>query len=179
MVSIFGPIQAILNFRFSKILRLAKFLDRPKRCAHRDLLYDYIKFLIVRKNLDINEVKRMYLEEKLTASQIGEKFGVSKQMVLSRLRRIGVRRTPDRGRSPDNYRYRNPPYGYRVMKGRLVCCSKKLRVVRALIELRDRRRCEWSEIALQLNQEGHRTRRGLLWNRTGVKRVHQRWSGKL
>lgn len=71
-------------------------MDRPEHCAHRDLLYDYIKFTIVRKNLDMAEFKRLYLEENQTASQIGEKFGVSKQMVLSRLRRAGISRTPGR-----------------------------------------------------------------------------------
>jgi len=154
-------------------------MGRPERCAHRELLYDYVKFLIVRTNLDMNEVRRLYLEANLTASQIGEMFGVSKQMILSRLRRIGVRRTPDRGRSPDNFRYTNPPFGYRVLSGRLVLDRKEMKVVRRITQLRDCEKMKWSEIHQELNRSGFRTRRGCLWTVVAVKRVHGRWTGKV
>lgn len=154
-------------------------MDRPGRCAHRDLLYDYIKFLIVRKNLDVNEVRRLYMEENQTASQIGEMFGVSKQMILSRLRRLGVRRTSSRGRTPDNFRYPEPPYGLKVQAGRLIPNNKEMRVVRLIVDLRERKQCRWTEIIHKLNQNKLRTRRGKLWSAAGVKRIQKRWAGKV
>jgi hypothetical protein len=143
------------------------------------LIYDYIKFLVVRKNLDMNEVRRLYLEENQTASQIGEQFGVSKQMILSRLRRLGVRRTPERGRTPDNFRYPEPAYGLRVSDGRLVVNSREMKIVRLIVELRDRRNYKWAVVVEYLNGAGHRTRRGNCWSTIGAKRVHKRWTGKI
>ena len=43
----------------------------------------------------------------------------------------------------------------------------------------DRKHHRWSEIVTHLNQNGLRTRRGGLWTPVGVKRVQQRWAGKI
>jgi hypothetical protein len=80
-------------------------VDRPGRCAHRSHLADYIHITLLPKKLDIAEIRRLYLEEDLSAAQIGEKFGVSKQMILARLRACGVNRAVRKGRTKDNFRY--------------------------------------------------------------------------
>lgn len=48
---------------------------------------------------DLQELKDLYLIEKLTLKQIGEKIGVSKQAVHYRLQMAGVELRP-RGRRP-------------------------------------------------------------------------------
>lgn len=154
-------------------------MDRPGRCAHRSYLADYIRISILPKKVDPSEIRRLYLEKNLSASQIGERLGVSKQMILARLRSSGIHRTVRKGRSPDNYRYPEPPFGQKILAGRLVLNSREMKIVRLIIQMRDQKRWPWVQIVEHLEKENLRTRRGKHWSRVGVKRVYRRWSGKV
>jgi transposase-like protein len=154
-------------------------LYRVTLCAHQNLILDLLKIVIRIQTLDKNEIRRLYLEEGLTASQIADRFGVSKQMILCRVRRAGVHNTPQKGRSPTNYRYRNPPYGLRVNNGHLVPDKKEMKLVRQIVELRSRKKLGWTQIVQQLNAANVPSRRGKLWLIMGVKRVFTRWYGRI
>ncbi len=127
--------------------------------------------------MDARSVVRLY-QEGLSAQQVADNIGISKQAVLARLRRFGVR-NGQRGRTLDNYRFPNPPYGQKVWGKRLVLNKKELRIVRIVIQLRDQEQLRWSQIVANLNELGIKTRTGRTWSRAGIKRIHKRWVGKV
>jgi hypothetical protein len=58
-------------------------------------------------------------------------------MILGRLRQAGVRGGKGRGRAKDNFRFPNPPYGYRVVNRRLETHPSELKVIRLIVERRN------------------------------------------
>lgn len=73
---------------------------------------------------------------KLSSVQIPRKLNVSKSTILSILHRLDLRVEAQAGRinNPENYRVRNPPYGYRIQDGRLVLNKSEIRVCRLVLE---------------------------------------------
>jgi hypothetical protein len=124
------------------------------------------------------EIRRMYLEEGLSASQIGERIELSKQAVLARLRGMGITRHVNQGRSAHNFRYPYASYGMRIVSGRLVTHAKEMKIARMIVHLRERS-LSWAEISRHLNAKGLRSRRGHDWHGVRVRRVHNRWVGKI
>lgn len=139
-------------------------------------LVDFIPGLHSPTKIDARSVVRLY-REGLSAQQVAERLDISKQAVFARLRRFDVRNCR-RGCAPDNFRYL-PPYGQKVWRRRLVLNKKEIRVVRVMLRLRDQEQFRWSEIVAALAALGMKTRTGKTWSRSGVKRVHCRWSGKV
>lgn len=158
---------------------IIQLVDRPERQSNTTYLEDFIRFYVAPKRIDSSVLKRKYLESNLSAQQLADELGVSKQMILGRLRAAGVHGGKGRGRAPENFRFPNPPFGYRVKFGRLEMNPGEVKIVRLIVELRDRREWTFSAIAKELNQRNLSTRRGCLWTRIGVRSVHTRWKGKL
>lgn len=152
-------------------------MDQVRHDAHQNSVRDFIEMLIRLQTLDPFEVRRLYLEHGFTASQLAEHFGASKQTILARLRRVGVSKTSRSGRCPKNYRYRNPPYGLKVLNGCLIPDRREMRVVRKILELR-RIGFGWMQIAGHLNAADIPSRSRKPWRRMGVKRVYMRWLDK-
>jgi hypothetical protein len=48
-----------------------------------------------------------------------------------------------------------------------------------IIELRDRQGMKWADIVRYLIDIGMKTRNEKKWTSVGVRRVHQRWTGKI
>jgi hypothetical protein len=142
-------------------------------------LVDFIPLVFSARRIDPGKLRDLYVKRGLSSARIGDQVGLSKQAVLSRLRNEGIRETRGRGRDSNSFRYPFPPYGQRVTDGRLTIDRKEMKVVRLVIELRDRKSWGWAEIISCLNERGYRSRTGLLWNRVRVKRLHKYWSGKL
>ena len=115
----------------------------------------------------------------LTATQISEHTGLSKQAVLSRLRKEGVRPAAGHGRSKDNYRYPNSPFGLRVVSGRLVISRSEMKIVRLIVKLRTRSSLGWEAIVDHLNNREILTRTGRKWDRARIRRIYKRWANKL
>ncbi len=115
----------------------------------------------------------------LTASQMGEQTGLSKQAVLARLRGNGIRSEPGHGRRKDNYRYPNPPFGFRVVNGRLVISPPEMKIVRLIVRLREKEKLGWEAIVAHLNGSDIRSRTAKKWDRARIKRVFKRWAKKL
>ncbi len=126
-----------------------------------------------------SEIFAEFAQNGLTASQISEQTGLSKQAVLARLREKGVRPAAGHGRRQDNYRYPNPPFGFRVVNNRLVLNPPEMKVVRLIVRLRTKERMGWEAIVIQLNGEGVLSRTGRKWDRARIKRVFKRWENKL
>jgi hypothetical protein len=154
-------------------------VDRPGCCAHRDHLPDFIPILWSPRFIKNEELARKYLARNVSAQQLADEYGVSKQIVLGRLRLAGVHGAKGRGRSPDNFRFPNPTYGYCVKDGRLETDPREMKIVRLAVELRDRQGCSFVAIANELNRRGHRNRKGTLWHHVSVRNVHKNWSGKV
>ncbi len=142
-------------------------------------LIDFIPINFSPRKIDRGKLGDLYLKNGFSSAQIADQVGLSKQAVLSRLREQGIHKTLGRGRSPDNFRYPYPIYGYHVVGGRLTTFAKEMKAVRLIVELRDRKARGWEEIVDHLNQRGFRSRTDLPWNRVRVKRVHKHWTGKI
>ena len=151
-----------------------------KAWTNTDHVYDSIGFVALPKRLDKAKIALKYSESNLSSSQIAEKIGASKQMVLSRLRSAGVFNAKRRGRSSENYRFKNTtPFGKKVRDGRLVLNPVEVKIARLIVELRDRKGLAWEEICSEVNGRGHLTRRGTKWQDHTVRHVYKLWSGKL
>lgn len=154
------------------------YLDKPGCWTNRPYLIDFIDYPIAAKRIDPLLLKRLYLEEGLTASQIAEQIGASKQMVLVRLRRAGINKTPDSGRRSDNYRFR-PPFEQRCVKGRLMTHKAEMKLVRLILHLCGNEGKNRATVARTLNRSGYCFRNGMPWTSLRVRRVFYRWNGKI
>ena len=154
-------------------------VDRVGCCAHQELLCDFIEMQVGCRPKSSNKIPKRYLESELSSQQIADEFGVSKQFVLTQLRAAGIRKTARRGRSPENYRFHNPPYGYRARNGKLETDPSEMKVARLIVELRDRQGKSFSEIASELNKRGWRNRKRNEWNKVAIRHIHRRWTAKL
>lgn len=84
-----------------------------------------------------------------------------------------------RGRAVDNFRFPNPVFGKKVVQGRLEANASEMKVVRLIVELRDRQGWSFPKITDELNRRGYRNREGGNWHRVSVRRVHKNWTGKV
>ncbi len=140
-------------------------------------MFDFIEGTNLPRKTPSEFIAEIYEKEGLSAQQIGERIGLSKQAVLRRLRDAGIR-NGRRGRTPDNYRYRNPPFGYRVINGQLKLNPTDLRIVLHILKLTNEGK-GLSCIAGTMNEKRVPARRGGPWDRARVKRVVLRWRGKI
>ena len=141
-------------------------------------LTDFIQITLSPKHIETAKLVDLYVQKGLSASQIAEKIDSSKQMVLSRLRKAGIRNYPNKGRSPDNYRFRNPPYGYKVVKGRLLLNSRETKICRLIVGLRNKG-MPWNRIAKELNSRQITSRKRTPWGHFMVQIIYNRWKGKV
>ena len=154
-------------------------VDRAKGWENHIYLRDFIPIRPLPKLVNNAELARKYLKHKLSAQQLADELGVSKQMILGRLRKAGVRGEKGRGRSPDNYRFSNPIYGNKVIGTRLETNPTEIKIVRLIVELRNRQGWSFEKIATELNERGFRNRKGTIWYRAQVRTVHASWTGKV
>lgn|GEM_PF-4118855 len=154
-------------------------MDPAKGWENHIYLRDFIPIRPNPKLIKNAELAQKYLRSTLSAQQLAEEYGVSKQMILKRLREAGVHGGKGRGRSPDNFRFSNPIFGNKVVAGRLETNSTEMKIVRLVVELRDRQGQSFEKIADELNRRGHRNRKAAKWNRVSVRAVHKNWTGKV
>jgi len=153
-------------------------VDRPEYWENHEYLVDYIPIRPIPRLIENAKIAEKYLKHRLSAQQLANELGVSKQMVLQRLRKAGVH-GETRGRDVDNYRFPNPAYGYKRIHGRLETNSAEMKVVRLIVELRDRQGMTFAKIAEDLNRRGYRKRNGRPWISPSVGQIHKRWTGKV
>lgn len=164
---------------FNILNLLPKMVERPVLCAHHIYLHDFIPIRPCPKLIENAELARKYRQSSLSAHQLAEEYGVSKQMILGRLREAGVHGGKGRGRAADNFRFPNPVYGNKVVAARLETNSAEMKIARLVVELRDRQGESFGKIAEELNRRGHRNRKATKWNRVSVRNIHKNWTGKV
>lgn len=148
---------------------------------HADLI-DFIPITISPKLISKGQIRRFYVEKKLSASQIAERYGVSKTFVLSILHKSRLTEITKVGRSthPQNYRNNSPPYGYKVQNGHLVTYKPELKICRTVVELRGRKKLSTIQVARELERRGYKNRKGnVVWNTNTILSIFKRWNGKI
>ena len=157
-------------------------VDQPECCTNYAYYVDYIEFYPKVKLLDIAKISDFYLKQGRSASQIARHFGVSKTSVLAHLHNAGIRLESGKGRltNPKNYRHSTPPYGYGVRDGKLVTNRLELRVCRTIVKLIDRQKLTVSQVFRELEKLGVKNRTGnTRWDHKAVKKIYERWKGKI
>lgn len=154
-------------------------LERVGYCAHTDYLCDFIPIRPNPKIIKNAELAQKYLQSNLSAQQLADEYGVSKQMILGRLRAAGVHGGQGRGRAPNNFRFPNPIFGMKAANGRLETNSAEMKIVRLIVELRDRQGWSFEKITAELNMRGLKNRKKTQWYRAGVGLVYKNWASKV
>ena len=140
---------------------------------------DFIARIVLPKKQTPADFSEKYLKNSFSVKQMAEEIGVAKSTALRRLREAGVPTIKGRGTSPDNYRYKNPPFGFKLKEGRLAPNPKEMRIARLVVELRERQKQTWEVISKALNEKNYRTRTGAQWTLHGARFVYTKWVGKL
>ena len=82
--------------------------------------------------------------------------------------------------NPENYRHHCPPYGYKVRGGKLVIDNQELKICRLVVELIERQGFGIRETGREITKRGYKNRQGNhSWGHFVVKRIFDRWRGKL
>jgi DNA-binding CsgD family transcriptional regulator len=156
-------------------------LEQMQPCAHQSNIIDFIPLSINQSTSKlpqiINKMAKMYTVQGLTTRQIALKLGVSKTLVLDRLKAAGLEKELKAKRL--NTKLANPPYGMHYCDGRLVTLRREQKIIRLLVELRDRESKTYIDIADQLNRKGYKTRAKTTWTLNTVKQLYYRWRGKV
>lgn len=157
-------------------------VDHSEMWTNQTYLIDFIPISISLRHISKGQIRRLYVEKNLSASQIAERYGVSKTFVLSVLHKSGLTEISKVGRSthPQNYRNNSPPYGYTVRNGHLVTYNPELKICRIVVELRGRRNLSTTQVALELEKRGFKNRKGSkVWNTNTILNIFNRWNGKI
>lgn len=122
----------------------------------------------------------LYQTQGLSAAQIAVKLSAPKSTILDILHKLGLRCQSNQGRSTraDNYRAPNPPFGYKVLAGKLKTDPNELKTCRLIVSLVRDKKLSWSATAEELNRLGmpNRKRGKATWHRHIVKNVFERWN---
>jgi DNA-binding CsgD family transcriptional regulator len=160
---------------------LYQLVEQKQPCAHQLHIVDFIPLSInpsiSRLPQIINKMAKMYTVQGLTTRQIAEKLGVSKTLVLARLKTAGLEKELKGKRL--NTRLANPAYGTHYCDGQLVTLPKEQKIIRMLVELRTKHNKTYLEIADQLNRKNYKTRAKTAWTLNTVKQLFYRWRGKI
>jgi transposase len=166
------------KFCWRKIL-----VDQLKAWKNRSKLTDSFDFTFNLKLIEPQIWRDLYQTQGLSAAQIAAKFGAPKSTVLNILQQLGLSCQSNKGRSTraDNYRAPNPPYGYKVLAGKLKADPSELKVCRLIVSLVRDKKYSWSAAADELNRLGvpSRKRGKSKWHRHIVRTIYKRWNKQL
>ena len=156
-------------------------VDQSECSTNRLYPTETIRFRVSTKALDRGLLTSLYVEKRFSTKQIAEQLGCSKAFVIITLKRAGLlRRKGEAMTLPDNYRCHQPPYGHKVVGGKLVLHPGEIKVCRHIIDLIDRRGLNYLKTGQRLVQEGVKNRRGtFVWHNYTVRRIYDRWKDKL
>lgn len=160
---------------------MERLVDQPECGTNTCYLIDFIKINVNSKTLNLEEIKELFVQKRLSASQIGRRFGVAKSIILKLLNEAGVRiGKVGRSTDPKNYRNNSPPYGYMIRDRKLVLNKAEMKICRMVVELRSRRGYSTTQVAKELERLGYKNRKGnTVWNTATVLNIFERWNGKI
>jgi hypothetical protein len=157
-------------------------VDQVEYGTNPTYLIDFIQICFKPQLLNSAEIKHLYLKEGLSASQIADRFGVSKGVIVGLINRLKIGPKSSKGRmtNPNNFRHHNPPYGYKVKDNKLVLNNSEIRTCRVVVELMGRRECSARETARELIRRQFKNRKGQIsWGHLVVQQIFKRWKNKL
>jgi len=157
-------------------------VDQTRIGKNTNYLVDFIEITFAAKLLNVEEIRRLYVEGGYSSAQIARKFGVAKSVIVSRLHDAGVKpgRGVTRSNNPENYRCRVAPFGFSIKDGRLVPNRSELRICRLVVELMGRKKWTASATAKELGSKGYKNRYGnARWDHSSVIGIFKKWNGKL
>src|SRR5476651_2586500 len=105
-------------------------VDPAKGWENHVYLRDFIPIRPSPKLIENTALAQKYRRSTLSSQQLADEYGVSKQMILGRLREAGVHGGKGRGRAADNFRFPNPVYGNKVVAGRLETNPTEMKIAR-------------------------------------------------
>ncbi len=157
-------------------------MRQPEYGTNYAYFVDFIEVCLSAKLLNSEEIGRLYLKEKLSLNQIASKFKVSRFVIRSRLRSLGIDIDAAKpvSTNPENYRYNTPPYGFQVREGKLLPNRLEMKICRLVIELIQREGRTHSDVARELIRRGLKSRTGKVkWDSKTIFNIYKRWKDKL
>ncbi len=159
-----------------------KLVDQPKTWKNRCKLSDSFDFNFSLKLIGAQVWRDLYQNQGLSMAQIAQKFNAPKSSIMDILHSHGLKGGASKARKmrADNYRA-TPPYGYKVLAGKLKVNPKELKSCRTIVSLAREKGLSWSAIAGELNRLKVPTRKAKsgAWYPNVVKIIFERWNGKL
>ena len=157
-------------------------VHQPECGTNTPYLIDFIKINLSARLLNSEEIRSLYEKNGLSTTQIAKNLNVSKTVIRTRLREMGVKDNHEiqRNLNPDNYRCPVAPYGYMVRDGKLVPNTKELVICRLVVNLIGREGLAQTETARELGKRGFKTRIGKSkWDSKTIYNIYRRWTGKI
>jgi transposase-like protein len=157
-------------------------VDQPESWTNYSYFIDIIQIRLAPKLLNFDEIRRLYLNEGQSAAEIARRYGTVKSVILSILHRMGVRLGSGARalNDPQNYRAKNPPYGYKVEGKKLIINKSELRVCHTIVEMIGRRSFSITKTSKELVRKNFKNRAGnALWDHKTVKTIYERWKDKI
>ena len=157
-------------------------MQEPEYGTNTPYYIDFIQICLAVKFINNEEVRELYQERGLSASQLASRFKVSRAVIFSRLQEMGISEGTQSGRqtNPQNYRCRVPPYGFAIQSGKLVPNRLEMKICRLVVELVQRQGKGQTETARELSRLGYKNRSGSnIWNSRTVFNILRRWKDKL
>ena len=157
-------------------------VDQPEIGTNTSYLIDFIQITPFCKQARNDRIRQLHSQSGLSTNQIAQKLGVSKTSVIESLHDMGIRSGSSGGprTNPDNYRCPTPPYGYRVKDSRLVVYKPELKICRLVVHLIGHEKYSATKTAKELTSRHIKNKQGTLyWDHKIVKRIFDRWNGKI
>jgi biotin operon repressor len=113
-----------------------------------------------------------------TRQEIADRIGIGKTAVSGHLKALKIKEKHT-GRDQNNYKFpNNPPYGFKVIDGKLVQNPREIKMARMIIQLKDREGLIWPKVIERMNAQGLKSRIGE-WTINSARNARLRWRGKL
>ena len=155
-------------------------MEQLETWKNRSKLSDSFDFNFNLKLIQAHVWRDLYEKQGLSAAQIAAKFNAPKSSILELLRQHGVQLRSSHGHSTrtDNYRAPNPPFGYKVLAGKLKTDPREIKICRLIVSLVRDKKLSWSAATDELNRRRVPTRKQgrANWHRHTVKIVYERWN---
>ena len=153
-------------------------VDAAECCANRSYLCDFISILPDPKRAESAKIGELYRQNGLSRAEIADRIGICKTAVSGHLKAAKIKEKHT-GRDPNNYKIaKNPPYGFKVVDGKLIENPREVKMARLIIQLKDREGLTWPKVVERLNAQGLKSRIGS-WTVDSARNARARWKGKL
>ncbi|MGE4107321.1 MAG: AsnC family protein [Bacteriovoracia bacterium] len=155
--------------------------DRPEQRTNRSKFLYSFTFQSRPYSHKPEKIKKMYLEERMSAREIADELNVSQTHILDRLNRMGIGLKSGKGRmtDPNNYKCPKPPYGWKLRDRKLVPNKAELQICRYVVN-RVRQGKNVAEVQREMTQKNFKNRNeNSNWDHKAVMNIYKKWKDKL